>query len=76
MKQHSQVIYLGCVLDETLCEEPMALKALNKTIGKLKFLYVKIRFQHQHYAECYAVPLPSHILIMPAVHGTLTSMKN
>ena len=24
IKQHSQVTYLGCVLDETLCGEPMA----------------------------------------------------
>ena len=33
--------YLGCVLDETLSGEPMALKALNKINGKLKFLYRK-----------------------------------
>ena len=36
IKQHSQVTYLGCVLDETLSGEPMALKALNKINGKLK----------------------------------------
>ena len=42
--QHSQVTYLGCVLDETLCGEPMALKALNKINGKLKFLYRKNEF--------------------------------
>ena len=28
IKQHSQVTYRGCVLDEILCGEPMALKAL------------------------------------------------
>ena len=39
-----QVTYLGCVLDETLCGEPMALKALNKINGKLKFLYRKNKF--------------------------------
>ena len=44
IKQHSQVTYLGCVLDETLCGEPMALKALNKINGKLKFLYRKNKF--------------------------------
>ena len=41
IKQHSLVTYRGCVLDETLCGEPMALKALNKINGKLKFLYRK-----------------------------------
>ena len=44
IKQHSQVTYLGCVLDETLCGEPMVLKALNKINGKLKFLYCKNKF--------------------------------
>ena len=67
IKQHSLVTYRGCVLDETLCGEPMALKALNKINGKLKFLYHKFL-----YVECYATPLSSHILIMPALHGTLT----
>ena len=36
--------YLGCVLNETLSGEPMALKALNKINGKLKFLYRKNQF--------------------------------
>ena len=27
------ITYFGCVLDETLCGEPMALKALNKKMG-------------------------------------------
>ena len=44
IKQHSQVAYLGCVLDETLSGEPMALKALNKINGKLNFLYYKSKF--------------------------------
>ena len=44
IKEHSQVTYLGCVLDETLCWEPMALKALNKISGKLKSLYRKNKF--------------------------------
>ena len=44
IKQHSLVTYRGCVLDETLCGEPMALKALNKINGKLKFLYRKNKF--------------------------------
>ena len=44
IKQHSQVTYLGCVLDETLCREPMAFKALNKINEKPKFLYHKNKF--------------------------------
>ena len=44
IKRHSQVTYLGCVLDETLCGESMALKAYNKINGKLKCLYRKNKF--------------------------------
>ena len=44
IKQHSQVKYLGCVLDERMSCEPMALKVINKINGKLKFLYRKNRY--------------------------------
>ena len=44
IQQHSQVKYLGCVLDETLSEERMALKASNKINEKLKSLYRKNKF--------------------------------
>ena len=44
IKQNSEVTYLGCVLDETLSGEPMALKALHKINGKLKFIYHKNKF--------------------------------
>ena len=44
IKQHSEVTYLGCVLDETMSGEPIALKVLNKINGKLKFLYRKNKF--------------------------------
>ena len=39
-----QFTYLGCVLDETLSGESMALKALNKINEKVKFLYCKNKF--------------------------------
>ena len=39
IKQHSQMTYLGCVMDETMSGEPMTLKVINKINGKLKFLY-------------------------------------
>ena len=44
IKQHSKVEYLGCVLDETLNGESMALHILNKVNTKLKFLYRKNKF--------------------------------
>ena len=44
IKQHSEVTYLGCVLDDTMSGEPMALKVINKINGKVKFIYRKNRF--------------------------------
>ena len=44
IKQHSEVTYLGCVLEETMSGEPVALKVINKINSKLKFLYRKNRF--------------------------------
>ena len=39
IKQHSKVKYLGCMLDETMSGETMALSVINKINSKLKFLY-------------------------------------
>ena len=44
IKQHSQVTYLGCVMDETMSGEPMPLKVINKINRKLKFLSRKNSF--------------------------------
>ena len=44
IKQHLEVTYLGCMLDETMSGEPMTLKVINKINGNLKFLYWKNRF--------------------------------
>ena len=44
IKQHSLVTYLGCVMDEIMSGEPMALKVINKINGQLKFLYQKNSF--------------------------------
>ena len=44
IKQHSKVKYLGCMLDETMSTETMALSVMNKVNNKLKFLYQKNRF--------------------------------
>ena len=39
IKQHSQVVYLGCTLGSTLSGDIMAMQALRKINGRLKFLY-------------------------------------
>ena len=44
IKQHSKVKYLGCMLDETMSGETMALFVINKINNKLKFFYRKNRF--------------------------------
>ena len=44
IKQYSKVCYLGCILDETLSGESMALKVISKINAKLKFLYRKKTF--------------------------------
>ena len=44
IKQHSKVKYLGCMLDETMSGETMALSVINKINNKLKFLCRKNRF--------------------------------
>ena len=38
------VTYFGCMLDEMMSREPMALKVINEINDKLKFLYRKNRF--------------------------------
>ena len=39
IKQHSEVTYLGCILESSLSGEAMATQALGKINGRLKFLY-------------------------------------
>ena len=41
IKQHSKVTYLGCILDETMSGESMALKVINKINSRLTFLHRK-----------------------------------
>ena len=44
MQHEQQVKYLGCLLDETLSGEAMAVNVVNKINNKLKFFYRKISF--------------------------------
>ena len=39
IKQYSEVTYLGCILDESLSGESIALKEVSKINTSLKFLY-------------------------------------
>ena len=72
IKQDSQITYLGCVLDERMSCEPMALKVINKIDWKLIFLYWKNRYLTKEFRR---MLLFSHVLIMRAQPGTLFSMK-
>ena len=44
IKQYSEVSYLGCILDESLSDESMALNVVSKINTRLKFLYRKNKF--------------------------------
>ena len=44
IRQHSKVTYLGCILDETISGELMALKVINKIKSKRRFLHRKNKF--------------------------------
>ena len=44
IKQHSQVTYLGCILEETMSGESMAHKIISKVNARLKFLHWKNKF--------------------------------
>ena len=44
IKQYIKVTYLGCVLDECLTGESMAMQVCKEVTSKLKFLYRKNRF--------------------------------
>ena len=39
IKQYIKVLYLGCILDESLLGESMALHVFNKINSRLRFLY-------------------------------------
>ena len=44
IKQHAKVKYLGCILDEILSGESMALNVIDKITSSLKFLHRQNRF--------------------------------
>ena len=44
MKQHAKVNYFGCILDQSLSGESMALNVIDKVNSHLKFLHRQTRF--------------------------------
>ena len=64
IKQHSQVLYLACILDNKMSGNPMASKVLGKINGKIKFLYRKHSFLNSHlkHVLCNALIQP-HCLV-------------
>ena len=63
IKQHSEVTYLGCILENTLSGESMATHALGKINGRLKFL-----FRNQHYLTYSLRRLLCNALVQPRFH--------
>ena len=72
-KQLSQVTYLGCVLDERMSCEPMALKVINKIDWKLIFLYWKNRYLTKEFRRmlCNALIQPHFDYACPAWYPIL-----
>ena len=75
IKQHSEVTYLGYVLDEIMSGEPMALKVINKINSKSKFFYRKNKFLRPELRRMLCNHLFSHILITHVQLGTLILLK-
>ena len=44
IKQHSKVKYLGCLMDEAMSGEAMALNVIHKINNKLNFFIIKMIF--------------------------------
>ena len=66
--------YLGCLLDEIMSGEPMALKVMNKINVKLKFLYWKNRFLSTELQKmlCSVLIQPNFDYACPAWYANLT----
>ena len=54
IKQYHTVTYLGCVSDENLFAETMALKVISKINCRLRFSYRKNRFYRNLFVDYFA----------------------
>ena len=70
-KQYLKVTYLGCELDESLSEEAMGLKVINKINGRLKFLYRKNRYLTPYLILCNALIQPHFDYVCSAWYPNL-----
>ena len=79
INQYSKVTYLGCILEETMSRESMALKVINKINSRLKFLHRKNKFLTPalHRLLCNALVQPHFDYTSSAWYPNLTQkMKN
>ena len=60
IKQHSQVTYLGCILEETMSGESMAHKVISNVNARLKFLHPNNKYltPNPRRLLCYALIQP------------------
>ena len=77
IKQHAKVKYLGCILEESLSGESMALNVIDKINSRLKFLQRQNRFLTPplRRALCNAL-IQNLFLIMPAQLGFQIFQRN
>ena len=75
IKQHSKVTYLGCILDETMSGESLALKVIKKINSRLKFLHRKNKFLTPALRRLLCNALIHLTLIIHRQPGILTSPK-
>ena len=73
IKQYTKVTYLGCILDESLSGESMALHVLNKINSRLRFLYRQNRFLNKPLRRllCNAMIQPFFDYACPAWYPSL-----
>ena len=72
IKQHNNVTYLGCILDNNLFGEPMVIKVLGLVNGRLKFLYWKQRFLTYPLRRCNALIQPHYDYACSAWYPSLS----
>ena len=73
IKQYTKVTYLGCILDESLSGESMALHVLHKINSRLRFLYRQNRFLNKLLQRllCNTMILPFFDYTCPAWYPSL-----
>ena len=79
IKQHSQVTYLGCILEETMSGESMAHKVISQVNARLKFLHRKNKYLTPNLRRllCNALIQPHFDYACSAWHSNLSKkLKN